>query len=409
MGRVPDKRLFQRIWAAAMLLVWVAAGWGAGAVRAQEGIEVLAAPPPEYEFGRTMTFQLLARGEAEITSVRLVLQPAGDSPIEWSEVEFEPGTNVAAAATLDLALYPLPPFSAIDFWWELADAEGGEFSTPPQTFQYTDNRFAWQQLSDGSLTAHWYDGDVAFGEAVLSTASGALPRINRDIRAPLAPHTDVIVYGSAAEVQAALQRLGQVWTDGHADPALGVVLVVVPNDLRADFAMQREVPHELTHVLLYQALGDNLRFLPQWLNEGLAVMNQGQPDDDFAALLAAARTSDSFLDLASLCGRFPADGALFRLAYAQSESVVRYVRERFGSEGVYALLTAYGSGADCNGGVQAALGLSLEELQAAWLREAIYGGTAGSEWAGAGPWVLLAGLVLLAPVGFLIFGRRRVL
>jgi hypothetical protein len=177
--------------------------------------------------------------------------------------------------------------------------------------------------------------------------------------------------------------------------------------MHADFTLQREIPHELTHVLAYHLAGPNLHRVPLWLNEGLATLNQGHPETDFPALLAAARESAQFLPLAGLCTTFPADGTQARLAYAQSESVVRYLRERFGSEGVHGLLLAYASGAGCDDGLRAATGLGLDELSADWLRDVIYAGQTGSGWAAAGPWLLLTVLVLIAPLGFLLFGWRR--
>jgi hypothetical protein len=354
-----------------------------------------------------MTFHLLAHSAAEITAVRLFLEPADGDPFEWEAVVFEPGAEIAATATLDLALFPLPPFAAIAFWWTLTDSGGLTLSTEPQSFQYEDNRFTWERFTDGAITVHWYAGTSAFGQSAHQVATNALPRINRDLRAPLPPHTDLYIYATAADIQAALLRLGRTWADGHADPTLGVVLVVAADDLRADFALQREIPHELTHVLLYHAAGDNLRRVPQWLNEGLAGINQGQPESDFPALLEAARASNSFHNLAALCAAFPAETAQARLAYAQSESLVRYLRDRFGSEATYALVQAYGSGAACNAGVETTLGLSLEELSAAWLRDVIYADQAPGGWAGAAPWLLLAALVVVAPLGFLLFARRR--
>jgi hypothetical protein len=398
-------------WPARAAWAWLAAGAllaviSARPAAAQGGIEVLAAPPPVYEFGQRIEFQLLARGPSDLTRIELFVRPPGAQPVSWGAIQFERGPEAAVSAVFDLALYTLPPFAAIEYWWVIEDATGARLETAPQLFQYEDDRFTWHRLSAGGLTVHWYDGDAAFGQAALDTAAGALPRINRDLRAPLPAHTNLYVYATAADIQAALRRLGRAWADGHADPALGVVLVVVANDLRADFSLQREIPHELTHVLMYHAAGPNLGRVPLWLNEGLAVMNQGQPEASFAARLEAARASGQFFDLIELCAVFPAEVEAARLAYAQSESVVRYIRDRFGSEGVHALVQAYSAGANCEAGVQAALGLSLEALKAAWLREAVYGDPEAG-WPALAPWVVLAGVVCVAPLGFLFLGRRR--
>ena len=60
------------------------------------------------------------------------------------------------------------------------------------------------------------------------------------------------------------------------------------------------VYHEYTHLLVKNTSGN----VPTWFNEGLAVMHQAQRDSSFPALLAAARDSQQFLSLTSLCGPF---------------------------------------------------------------------------------------------------------
>jgi len=175
-----------------------------------------------------------------------------------------------------------------------------------------------------------------------------------------------------------------------------------PGSTRPPAAPHRRAPHERTHWLTYKATGDQFAGVPLWLNEGLAIMNQGARDSTYAALLAAARDARAFLPLASLCGTFPTESTGALLAYAQSESVVRYLRTSFGSEGVYHLLLAYAQGATCETGVQNGLDRSLPELEAEWLREAIYTGQAPSGWPALAPWLVLTGLVLLGPLSFLI-------
>ena len=54
------------------------------------------------------------------------------------------------------------------------------------------------------------------------------------------------------------------------------------------------------------------------------------------------------------------------MAYAQSSSVVRFIRERYGADGIRALLAAYADGASCASGVQEALNINLNGLETAW-------------------------------------------
>lgn len=392
-------------WAGALLLAAVVAA-PAAPLRAQTGIIIVSAPPPTYEFGQTITFALEAESTATIASVVLFIRAPDGSEQQWSDIAFDRGPNVTVTASFDLTQYLLVPFAELTYWWAIEDITGQRAASPPAPFYYEDNRFDWQRVGSGSLKVHWYTGSADFGQAALEVAAGALARINQDIRAPLPPHLDIYIYAHSADAQAALQRVGRSWANGHADPELGVIVVVVPDDLRSTVTLQREIPHEMTHVLIYKATGAQFGGVPLWLNEGLAVMNQGERDSTFPALLAAARDARAFLPLDSLCGSFPTSSSEAQLAYAQSESLVRYIRAKYGSEGMYALVRAYAKGAECAAGLSDGLGLSLPELEANWLREAIYTGVAPSGWPALAPWLVLTGVVLLGPLGFLLVTLR---
>ncbi len=370
-------------------------------VAAQGGITVLDQPPPTVVFGEVIVFEIAAHSDEAITGITLHLQAGQEPAFTWQAVDFESGPDIQARATVDLAAAALPPFSPVSYWWEIEAGDGARLSTPPASFYYEDDRFEWQRLAQGALTVHWYAGGADFGQAALDTANAAYSEANRDIRAPLPERLDLYLYANARDVQAALQRVGHVWADGHADVDLGVLIVVVAPDLSAEFNLRREIPHELTHILVYRATGANYSKVPVWFNEGLAGMNQAQREPDFPAVLAAARDAGDFLSFAALCGSFPADPAQARLAYAQSEALTRYVRDHYGSERVFELLTAYAQGAACSGGVENVLGVSLERLEQDWLDEFV-ADPAAARWQLLAPWLVLAGLVLLGLGAFTV-------
>jgi hypothetical protein len=373
-----------------------------GRAWSQAGITVTSTPAPSVVFGEVIVFEAEASSTEAITGVTLHLQ-AGDQPaFTWERVDFERGVEVAARATVDAATAALPPFSPVSYWWEFATAGGARLVTPPATFYYEDDRFDWQRLTSGGLSVHWYAGDTAFGQSALDVAVAAYTVANRDIRAPLPEHLDLYLYANTRDVQAALQRVGVAWADGHADVKLGVVIVVAAPDLSAEFNLRREIPHELTHILVYRATGERYPQVPAWLDEGLAAINQAQPEPDSAAVLAAARDAGEFLSFESLCGAFPASPEEARLAYAQSEGLTRYLRTRFGSERLHELLAAYAGGATCSGGVEAALGLPLEDLGQQWLEAEVIADPAPARWRLLRPWLLLAALVLVGPLTFFV-------
>jgi hypothetical protein len=162
--------------------------------------------------------------------------------------------------------------------------------------------------------------------------------------------------------------------------------------------LEREVPHELTHLLIYQLAGPQYAQVPSWLNEGLAVVNQAYGDPQFQAILSTARDNKKLLPLASLCGPFPDDPAQAQLAYAESESVLRYIQKQYADAGISKLLAAYAAGGvTCEAGVERGLNLSLADLEKGWRSDLARSDPAGSDLAAQQlPWLVLLALVLLA-------------
>jgi hypothetical protein len=384
---------------------------GMPSARAQASLRVVSMPVPEYTFGEGPTFQVNLASDSPIIAVALNLRTP---ELNWTvsdTARFTAGTQITAAYTLQLGTRQIQPFSPVESWWEVRDQAGNFLETPHQTFVYSDTRFQWQSLSDERITVWWYDGDRAFGRTALEIANNGLARANRDLLAPLPQKLDIYLYANDSDARLALTATDRLWASGHANPMFGVVVVTVPpDDIETVTRLGREIPHELTHILVYQAIGDWERFVkvPHWLNEGLAVTNQSSPDPSVEATLSSARQTGNLLPVAALCVPFPNDPAQAQLAYAQSESLVRYIRDRFGSRSLSNLIETYKNGQNCESGVQTALGISLSELEQRWLEEAVSVSSSNapseSEWL---PLLVIGAiLIIIAPFGFSIMVYR---
>ena len=391
------------------LFAALAISFCARAAAAQTGLTVLAEPPPQYTFGEALAFQISAQSAANISAVTLFYRASGDTRTIADAVELTPGLIITAIHPVNLAERSLTPFTTVEYWWELRDTAGGQLLTAPQTFYYEDNRFAWQTLTQDLVTVHWYKGDTEFGQIALDLASHALTRANAEIRAPLPPEINIYIYGDDEDIRAVLATIGKAWVSGHADPALGVVMVAARPGLEATTQLERDIPHELTHLLVFNAVGGEAGYarVPTWLNEGLAVVQQSQPDPDNPALIQEMSAQGQLLNLKSLCGPFPADRLQAQLAYAQSESLVRFIREQFGSQRLAAMLAAYADGASCESGVQRGLGLSFDALETRWLTEVVKADDGAIRAEVLWPWVALIGLLLLSLLIFLALILRR--
>ena len=113
---------------------------------------------------------------------------------------------------------------------------------------------------------------------------------------------------------------------GHADPDLGVMVVSVPDGPTQRIEMERQIPHELMHVLLYQLIGNKYQ-LPTWFNEGLATISELYPDPDYYTYLMRAKANDSLIPLTNLCASFPLGVEPTWLTPRQALSCVSFTTE----------------------------------------------------------------------------------
>jgi hypothetical protein len=320
-----------------------------------------------YTFGQQAVFSIQATASTDITALYLYIQSAGNDRVEVTSVPVDPSPSVQATFTRDLRLFPFPPFGTVNWWWEVRDAAGHQLTTPQATFRYEDNRLNWFRRTAGPATVYSTVDDPQYMQAALDIAAVSLERISRSLNAPVPEKVDIYLYPSLADLQAALRMAGRAWMGGQARPELGVILVAVPHDGGYMAQMEQEIPHELTHLLVYRLAGpEGYRYIPAWLNEGLATANETRPDPNLDSLLERARNEGRLIPLRNLCPPFSTDPAEALLAYAESGSLVRYIRQQYGDSGIRALLQAYADGADCDGGVQRALHITLDQLERAW-------------------------------------------
>lgn len=324
----------------------------------------------EYTFARQVTFTLAATSDVEISQVHLFFRATGDPDTEKVAVALEkPEREVRVSQTRNVGVYPLPPFADITFWWQIEDAAGNQLQTEPEEFKYADNRFEWMEMRAGGISVHWIDGraDPTYAQTALDIAQASVKDINAELRAPFPDSLDIYIYDSDKNLEAAMVLTGRDWVGGQARPELGVVVVAVPQEQGYSSRMRRYLPHEITHLLIYQLMtAEGYGRVPTWLDEGLATANELLPTPEYALALKEAYESNQLLSLKDLCAPFSPDASTAFLSYAQSGSVVRFIREQYGADGIRRLLAVYADGASCTSGVEEALDVSFSQLEGAW-------------------------------------------
>lgn len=379
---------------------------------ADSGSITVAESGVSHSFAQQATFTLRATSNADITRVYLFFRAAGEGQTKSIDVEIEPSSEVAVSHVHDLRFSPLPPFATVDFWWQIEDANGEKLTTDHQQFEYIDNRFQWEQLGTDGITVFWITGhgDATFGQSALDIARSSVQEINTELRAPVPQSITIYVYDAQHNLDAAMVLAGREWATGQAHPDLGVIVIAIPPEEGYASRMKRYIPHEITHLLVYQAVTPmGYGYVPEWLDEGLATANEQLPNPDHTVAIEQARAKGQLIPLDSLCVPFSPDSQTAFLSYAQSGSVVQFIRQQYGAQEIRDLLRVYAEGASCTKGVQDVLGTSLNGLETAWLTglepQAPWRAWIDQAGVWAGLW-LLSLLVALPMIGSRLLRRR---
>lgn len=338
-------------------------------VRAAGPVEILN-EEISYSFGDELLFDLTVSGAEDLERVDLILQTPG-LPGFTGSMSISPSGKLFFS--YDLEQRPLPAFAPVTYSYRFLSRDGSESTTDPKSFTYLDNRYHWQKLQEDPFIVYWYEGDIPFAREVLDAAQAGTTEILNLLQQPeSAEPLKIFVYSSQDALQNTLISTGQSWVAGHAAPELGSAVVSLPPGVDQSLEIQRQVPHEITHILIYRYMGAEYQYLPAWVSEGIASLMENYNRPEYKLILENAVRDRALIPLSQLCNVFPTDPDLVQLSYAESYSVMNYIREEYGITGVQALIAAYDQGVSCDRGVEIALGKSLTRLEKEWKQDAFF-------------------------------------
>ena len=320
----------------------------------------------ELHFPVALVFNLEVESETDIIYLRLHYQV---DKMNYAQVtsegwpDFAPASKIRTSWMWDMRKSSLPPGATVTYWWTIKDADGNRVETSPAIIHFDDDRYDWQTLTKGDITLCSYEGDESFAEELMGACQQSLVRLTRDLGTSPQNSIKIYVYASARDLQEAM-IFPQEWTGGAAFTEFGIIAIGISPD-KIDWG-KGALAHELTHLVVHQATFSPYGRLPTWLEEGLAMYNQGELDPYFRAWLDEAISEDRLISVRSLCSPFSAQPEKAYLSYAESYSLVEYLLRSYGQQRMLNLLTHLKRGYTYDEALTEVYGFDVDGLGAHW-------------------------------------------
>ena len=311
-------------------------------------------------------FMLEVESQEKINDIRLNYRVDRDSFAEvvCESIASYDGNNSSASWKWDMyTTGNLPPGASVTYWWKITTEDGSSQETPEQEVVFTDSRYQWQSIQEGSLSLFWYRGGQEFALELMAAAQTALVQLETDMGAYLIRPVNIYIYGSSSDLQGAMLYV-QEWAGGLAFTNYGVVAIgISPSSLEWG---KKAMVHELAHLVTHQMTNNPYNSIPVWLNEGISMYAEGEFDEYSKSTLKRAVLNGDLISVQSLASPFSSNSDIAYLSYAQSYSLVEYLTEEYGSQKMAALLHAFSQGCTYDEGFQSVYSFDMDTLDALW-------------------------------------------
>ncbi|NOZ60922.1 MAG: hypothetical protein GXO74_04505 [Calditrichaeota bacterium] len=225
----------------------------------------------------------------------------------------------------------------------------------------------WKQLSASNFQIIYQREDAKNAVSLLATLTSMAPEISQKLGVTLPDTVSVII---APTEKAYRQFAGSAfpdWSQGLASPGENLILLKSPRFLHLSRGYDKIAVHELTHIALNQAVGNQA--IPRWLNEGIAVYFSREKAFASNSLVSKALLTKSIIPLDEIDNVLQFHAEKAQLAYQESYLAVRFLFEQFGAEKVKEILRRLRAEEEMDQAFTGALGIDTAQFEQAWLRK----------------------------------------
>ena len=341
---------------------------------AQDSITVVG-EEVENLFPDGLLFHIDVASASQVEEIRVYVRKLGQSTrTTYRTVEFEPGGQISGTAHFrsKTANEYIPTGTRLEYYYDIRTADGSNLETEPKTFVYLNTGLDWHLKSSGLIDVYYYSYDdlaEARAEAVLAAAVNTYEYMGPILGVELTEPMSVVVYSDYRHMREALRPSSRV-----AATQLRTVGQAFSNErtLLVDGSLNSVLTttaHEFTHLLVADAAGSAYLQVHKWLNEGLAVYSEREPNNEYERYIGNAIHNDQVPPLTGL-RTFAGTPRETLRNYGQGHSVVSYMLGTYGPEPMAELFANLRETHNLEKALAAAYGLTIDELDNEW-RESV--------------------------------------
>jgi Peptidase MA superfamily len=315
----------------------------------------------EATYGRQIRFEVELNGASPERLELLLSTPGSESTFV---IPVNPGDG-DATYVWDTSVDYVTPNTLVTYRWRATEGDDVVVSEPA-TVRYEDDRAGldWQSAQLGETTVHWY-GDaepqaMRFGELAAVGVEQGEELLGTELAGPV----DVFIYDSREEFFGALGPGAREWTGAAAYNEIRTIFMWLgggPPDY-----LETAMVHEITHIVFFDATDNPYHDPATWLNEGIATWSETGDAADQTTFVRSQAAAGGLFAFEAISERFPIGDLGGNLSYAQGTSMVDFIIDTYGEGAVAALTAAYRDGASDAEALEAATGVTADELYGAF-------------------------------------------
>lgn len=317
----------------------------------------------EVDFPDGVRLELEAEADSNITEIKVVYRIAGFDSTVYGYLEFVPDHRVKARFMIPTSGSSYMPSGVkIQYHYVIRDTKGAILKSSTYGLVYRDPRYDWREDRVGFLNVLTHGISRASVTEVTMEVNDRLVDVMEVYSLDVVQPKTAVIFNSRREADRGFPMVSEAARRGH----LYAGFAFSEFDLFTLVGLDSDgMVHEISHLLLADAVDNPVAMIPAWLNEGLAMYFEDNSLRRQIEVEKAAREGRLlYLRNMNIVPGRPGDVRLF---YAQSWNIVDFMFDAYGSDRMTDLLLAVNEGVHVDDAILDVFGITIDQLERAWI------------------------------------------